>query len=333
MRISFDVIRDELRRILLQEGFTPARAERCATLFAETSLDGVYSHGLNRFPRFVTMIRQGTIDVAAEPVCVEAFGVLERWDGRRGPGNLNAEIAMARTIELARTHGMGCVALRNTNHWMRGGTYGWQAARAGMIGICWTNTNQNLPPWGSREPRIGNNPLIMAVPRAAGAVVLDMALSQFSYGALASYRRQGRRLSVPGGYDAEGRLTDDPGAIEEAGRPLPIGYWKGSGLSILLDMIGALLAAGQPTHRIPNDPLQEAGLTQVFLAFDVSRLFPDGGVDALLDEIVAHLHASAPAEGVDRVYYPGERTLLTRRENRERGIPVDPDIWAAVQAL
>src|SRR5439155_10919673 len=116
---------------------------------------------------------------------------LERWDGRRGPGNLNAYESMARAIAMARDHGIGCVALANTNHWMRGGTYGWQAADAGVIGICWTNTLANLPPWGAAEPRIGNNPLVIAVPRrgSGGAhVVLDMAMSQFSYGALAAYR-------------------------------------------------------------------------------------------------------------------------------------------------
>ena len=75
---------------------------------------------------------------------------------------------MARAIALARAHGIGCVALANTNHWMRGGSYGWQAADAGVIGICWTNTLANLPPWGAADPRIGNNPLVIAVPRAAG---------------------------------------------------------------------------------------------------------------------------------------------------------------------
>ena len=84
-------------------------------------------------------------------------------------------------MEIASVQGMGCVAIANTNHWMRGGSYGWQAADAGVIGICWTNTLANLPPWGAAEPRVGNNPLVVAVPRADGPVVLDMAMSQFSF--------------------------------------------------------------------------------------------------------------------------------------------------------
>ena len=186
MRVSFAELHDTLRRVLLTTGMAADRADLCARLFAEASRDGVASHGLNRFPRFVRMIGRGVVDVHAVPANIASAGALERWDGHLGPGNLNAHASMVRAIELARAHGIGCVALANTNHWMRGGAYGWQAAEAGAIGVCWTNTLANLPPWGSAEPRLGNNPLVIAVPRAEGHVVLDMAMSQFSVGALTS---------------------------------------------------------------------------------------------------------------------------------------------------
>jgi len=168
---------------------------------------------------------------------------------------------MDRAIGLSHERRIGCVALANTNHWMRGGSYGWQAAEAGAIGICWTNTMANLPPWGASDARVGNNPLIIAVPRATGHVVLDMAMSQFSYGALATYRMRGEPLPVEGGFDAEGRLTRDPTAIEASKRPLPIGYWKGSGLALMLDMVGALLSAGCATHQIAADTERETNLS------------------------------------------------------------------------
>src|SRR5258706_1595626 len=205
MRISYQDLYSALVRALAKTGLEPDRAARCARIVADSSRDGVASHGLNLFPRLMTMIRTGVVDVAARPVRVSAQGALERWDGRRGIGNLNAQASMDAAIALARVHGIGCVALANTNHWMRGGTYGWQAADAGVIGLCWTNTLPNLPPWGAATPRVGNNPLVIGVPRAGSAgahVVLDMAMSQFSYGALASYRMRGERLPVPGGFDS-----------------------------------------------------------------------------------------------------------------------------------
>jgi len=331
VRVPYAELYEALLRVLLKLGMEAERACLCAKLFAETSLDGVYSHGLNRFPRFVEMVRRGIVDLQAEPVRVSSEGAIERWDGQMGPGNLNAYRSMQRTIELSREFGVGCVALRNTNHWMRGGSYGWQAAHAGAVGICWTNTMPNLPPWGATDPRIGNNPLVIAVPRPSGHVVLDTAMSQFSYGALASYRMRGEQLPVVGGFDSEGRLTLDPGAIEESGRPLPIGFWKGSGLALMLDMLAALLSGGRSTHEVPADPDLEAGLSQLFLAFNISSPDEEQSSASLVDRIIEHLQM-ASAEG-EKVRYPGERTLETRRLNLERGVPVEPDIWQHVQTL
>jgi 3-dehydro-L-gulonate 2-dehydrogenase len=332
-RLPFEEIQSTLAAILLRLGFSPDRAETCARLFTEATCDGVYSHGVHRFPRFVAMIRNGSIDVAASPERVAGFGGLERWDGRRGPGNLNAHAAMDRAIALSREHGIACVSLANTNHWMRGGTYGWQAADAGVISICWTNTMPNLPPWGGVEPVIGNNPLILAVPRRAGHVVLDMAMSQFSYGALESYRLKGELLPVDGGFDSAGNLTRDPAAIEQSQRPLPVGYWKGSGLSILLDMVAATLSLGNATHQLVADPLRETGISQVFFAIHPAALGDGESADRIADEIVASVNAAKPASPASPVRYPGEQTMRIRAENRSLGIPVNPSVWKEILSI
>jgi 3-dehydro-L-gulonate 2-dehydrogenase len=336
LRIPYQELFDTLLRVLLKLGLKPERAELCARLFAETTRDGVYSHGVNRFPRFVLQIRNGTIDINGSPQLVAATGALERWDGKLGPGPWNAYQSMARAIALCRQHGIGCVGLANTTHWMRGGSYGWQAAEAGVIGICWTNTMPNLPPWGASDARVGNNPLIIAVPRPNGHVVLDMAMSQFSYGALASYRSRGELLPVEGGFDSEGRLTRDAAAIEASHRPLPIGYWKGSGLALLLDLMAALVAGGRGTHQIAPDSDRENHLSQVFVALDPSSLrtigdSPDGPGN-VADEIIASVQMPKQPGGA-RVRYPGEQVLKIRSENMANGIPVEPSIWNQIKAM
>jgi 3-dehydro-L-gulonate 2-dehydrogenase len=332
-RIPFNEVQKALAGVLLKLGFTAERAQACARLFAETTCDGVYTHGINRFPRFVAMVRNGSIDVEAEPRLLARFGALERWDGQKGPGNLNAQAAMERAMALSREHGVGCVSLGNTNHWMRGGSYGWQAAEAGLIGICWTNTMPNLPPWGGTKPCIGNNPLVVAVPREKGAVVLDMAMSQFSYGTLESYKKRGEMLPVDGGFDAEGNLTRDPAAIEQSQRPLPIGYWKGSGLSMVLEMIAAMTSLGKATHQLSTDPLLETGLSQVFLAMNPEALGPSEKLEQIADEIVASVHHCRAAEKGKKIRYPGEQTLRVRAENMKLGLPVEPAVWAQIVAM
>jgi 3-dehydro-L-gulonate 2-dehydrogenase len=325
--VSYDELQTTLAAILRKLGFAEERAQLSARLFADASRDGVASHGLNRFPRFVRGIRGGLVDPRATPTLLSQFGGLERWDGQRGPGNLNAHQAMQRAIELGREYGIGCVGLGNTNHWMRGGNYGWQAADAGFIGICWTNTMPNLPPWGSSDPRLGNNPIIIAVPRKAGHVVLDMAMSQFSYGALESYRLKKQLLPVPGGFNAEGELTRDPAEIEHSQRALPVGYWKGSGIALMLDMIATMLAGGSATHQIPADSERETALSQVFITIDPSKV---GGAQDIVDKIIDDLH-KATASGDSPVRYPGEQVLRIRRENMEHGIPVNTAIWEEVR--
>jgi 3-dehydro-L-gulonate 2-dehydrogenase len=332
MRISYQDLYDCLLAVLIKTGFETDRSALCARLFVDTSRDGVYSHGLNRFPRFMQTIKNGLVDVHARPAMIGSFGAIERWDGRRGPGNLNAYESMERAISLSRKHGMGAVALSNTNHWMRGGSYGWQAAEAGVIGICWTNTMPNLPPWGAREPRLGNNPLVIGVPRSEGHIVLDMAMSQFSYGTLESFRMRGEQLPVAGGFDLNGELTRDPGAIEASGRPLPIGYWKGSGLALMLDMLAALLSGGNATNQIAPDSLKETQLSQVFLAFDL-RLIDRGSANAnVVDQIIKFVQ-KAPASSQEKVRYPGQRTLEIRKQNLAEGIPVEPQVWQQIQEL
>jgi 3-dehydro-L-gulonate 2-dehydrogenase len=330
LRVSYDDLYAALDRAMRRLGMAPDRAAQCARLFAETTRDGVYTHGLNRFPRFCEQVANGSVDVKAEPTRTAGLGAIERWDGHRGIGNLNARACMQRAIDLAKQHGIGGVALGNTNHWMRGGAYGWQAAEQGLAAMCWSNTLANLPVWGATTPILGNNPLIIAIPRASGHVVLDMAMSQFSYGTLAAYSKRGQLLPVDGGFDSAGNLTKDAAAIEASQRALPIGYWKGSGLSLVLDMLAAMLSGGLATHQIPLDPLRESGISQIFLAIDPSSVANPQELAQIAEGILSSLREATPAGPGKPIRYPGEQTLQLREENLRLGVPVDPDIWKQI---
>ena len=332
MRIPFDTLFQQLKKVLLKYHFSEERADVCARLFAEASRDGVYTHGLNRFPRFIQNIRQGLVKVEATPNLMRAIGSIEQWDGQRGPGNLNAYFCMQRAISLAGENGMSVITLRNTNHWMRGGSYGWQAAEAGCIGLCWTNTQPNMPAWGTLDTVLGNNPLIMAIPRKEGHIVLDAAMTQFSFGKLESYRRKGEQLPVPGGFDEKGNMTTDPATIEKSFKGLPIGYWKGSGLSLALDLIVSVLALGKATWQIGQQEA-EYDLSQIFITINLAKVVGEEAAQIHINSIIDNLHQATPIPGNEKVYYPGERTFLTRQENMEKGVPVDAKYWEQVLGM
>ena len=334
MRITFDELVEVFAEKLEKRGVPREDALLAGQILAQNSLDGIYSHGVNRFPRLVSYIDKGYIDPKAKAEKVASFGAYEQWDGHLALGMVSAKIAMDRAIEIAKQYGIGLVAIRNTNHWMRGGYYGWQAADQGLIGICWTNTQPNMPAWVAKDRRIGNNPFVMAVPRKNGEhIVLDSAMSQFSYGKIEMTKFEGKQLPVPGGFDEEGNMTTDPGAIEKTWRVLPVGYWKGSGMSILLDLIAAILAGGNTVTDIGRMTSDEYGLSQVLIAIDPERFNAPGFTEEAINRVIEDVTSSVPATEGKAVRYPGQNSLATRRKNLEEGIPVLDNIWEQISAL
>lgn len=311
-----------------REGVTAARARRLAELYAQASADGVHSHGANRVMQVLGWLRAGEIATPnADPTLISRFGALARYDGGRGFGALNAEYGMDRALDLAMAHGIGCVALRNTTHWGRPGNYGWRAAERGMLGICWTNTEPMMPAWGGGlTAAVGNNPLVFAAPGVDGAhLVLDIAMSQYSWGRLDSHRASGEPLPVPGGVDAAGRPTSDPDEILRRGAMWPMGFWKGSGLALVLDVFAAILADGADTAQLTDG----LGISQVFIALRPETLGA-AAAGAAPQRTRAAIEALAQANPAAR--YPGQAVWAARRESAVAGIAVRDDIWAQILA-
>ena len=244
MRVSFQQLQDEIKRVFVKYGLSEEKAEICARIHTESTYDGIYSHGVNRVSRFADYLQKGWVIAGADPVIEKDCGAIRIINGNLGPGILNALFGADQAMELADKYGIGLVGIKNTTHWMRGGTYGKYVAEKGYVGIMWTNTEPCMPPWGAKECRLGNNPYVMACPGIDGGPVmlLDMAMSQYAYGKLQVTRLAGKKLPFPGGFDKDGNVTDDPGAIEESMRIMPMGYWKGSSFAFMLDILGTVLS-------------------------------------------------------------------------------------------
>jgi 3-dehydro-L-gulonate 2-dehydrogenase len=159
-----------------------------------------------------------------------------------------------------------------------------------------------------------------------------MAMSQYSYGALELSAMKNKMLSVYGGFDAAGKLTKDPAAILASNNPLPIGYWKGAGLSLLLDLLATILSGGLSTHELSKEEV-EYSLSQVFIAIDISRLGKHSVITKTIEEIVNDYHQSMPLDESKKIVYPGERVLQTRKNNLANGIPVLKKVWDEISLL
>lgn len=327
MHIDFQTLSDTLYSILEKGGFARESAQRLATIFSETTFDGVFSHGINRFPRFMDDVLSGTIVPAAVPEKIGGVNGFEQWDGHRGPGILNALTCMERSMELALSYGIGCVGLRNTNHWMRGGTCGWKAAEKGFLFMGWTNTLPNMPPWDGEVATLGNNPFVLAVPHGKTPIVLDMAMSQYSYGKLEWYQKCGIKLPGFGGYDREGNLTRDPSEILETERILPMGLWKGSAMSLVLDLAAAILSGGNTTREIGTLP-EETQLSQVFISVDIEKQLGREQQESLIRDTLEFI-----ALHNEKAKYPGQRSLRNRARHMKEGIEIPDETWEEIMQL
>lgn len=336
MRLSFEEIFEEIRRVFVKYGMSDEKARICARIHTESTYDGIYSHGINRVARFVDYIQKGWVDIHAEPEIEKEFGAIRVINGHMGPGVLNALYAADRAMELADRYGIGMVGLRNTTHWMRGGTYGLYAARKGYVAIMWTNTEACMPPWGGKECRLGNNPFVMACPAGDGSEVLqlDMAISQYSYGKLQVTRLAGQKLPYPGGFDKDGHITDDPGAIEESMRIMPIGYWKGSGLSFMLDILGSVLADGIGAADLDAGTKGSCGgCSQVMILIDPKRTMGEEKMEETIRRAIEYVKSAELSEQGRDITAPGEGRLRFHKEHDEKGIFVDDGVWAELKAL
>ena len=329
LNIQYDKLVETLKKGLIRAGLDDARADQLSRIYAGNSLEGVYSHGVNRYMRFIGEIQSGAVDINAQTEVVSSFGAIEVRDAHFGIGPINAENAMDRAIRLSKEHGIACVAVRNTGHWLRPGRYGWQAANAGVIGICWSNTITNMPAWGAKDPRLGNNPIVFAIPREKGNVVVDMALSQFAFGKLEMAKLSGQQLPMYGGYDENGNLTTDPEQIQKTKRSLPIGYWKGSSMSLALDMMASAVAMGRTTAMIAASGV-ECGLTQMFIAINFRAVADPKKTDEILDSAVDFMLASESVDPKNPVRYPGQNIMKIRARNLENGVPIHEETWNSI---
>ncbi|MGI6226310.1 MAG: 3-dehydro-L-gulonate 2-dehydrogenase [Peptococcales bacterium] len=334
MRIKYEKIQNILTKKLQSRGCSYDQSVEVGREIARNSLEGNYTHGINRFARLIRNIDEGIVIPNVRPTLVSGFEAIERYDGNLGLGVSNALFTMKRAIELAKRYGIGLVALKNTNHWMRAATYGYQACEAGLAGMCFTNTMPNMPTWGAIDSRIGNNPFVMAFPRSNGIhLIVDSAMSQFSYGALELARLEGRTMPIDAGFDESGNLTKDPNQVIKSQRILPMGYWKGAGISFIIDIFASCISVGNSVCEVGKLVGDEHGVSQIFIAINYTAISQEKNVAQILENAIEDLKKSQPIDKNQPIVFAGERMVISKRENESLGIPVDEHIWNEILSL
>jgi LDH2 family malate/lactate/ureidoglycolate dehydrogenase len=335
VRVTAQVARAFCQEVFERAGLPTADAFLVADALIDADLRGISTHGLVRFPVYVTRLKQGLVNARPALRVLRARGATAVLDGDHGFGQVVGAEGMRRAVALAREHGVGLCAIRNGTHL---GALGYVAAMAvphGMIGIIMSITNPVMAPWGGTVPLLGNNPLAVAVPAGdRGSVLLDMACSQVARGNLILASRLGRRIPLTWALDDHGRPTDDPKA-GLAGSLLPMGGHKGAGLALVVAILGGLLA-GSPFGAGCGDIFdmtRPQRFGHLVMAIDIGAFCPAPDFLRTLEEMLAGLKGAPRAEGVEEILVPGEPESRRRQEYLRSGFPINREVLEDARAV
>lgn len=324
--LAVETLTDLVERCFAGAGVDRADAAVVAEVLVYADLRGIDSHGITRVPNYLARVSAGLAGGSERMAAPRADGATARLDAGHALGPAAARRAIDLSVELAREHGLGLVALARATHFGAAGFYARRAATRGMVALVLSNAPRNVAPFGAAEPFVGTNPLALAVPVGRhGEFVLDMSTSVVPRGLIRRAAARGQALAPGMALDAEGRPTTDAAAALE-GSLLPVGGPKGSGLAMGISLLAALLAGGDFDDEMDSmyeDFSRPQNLGQAFLAIDPWRFGDRDAATARLEGLVDRLHALAPAEGFGQVLFAGEDGDLCERERRRAGIPVE----------
>lgn len=316
-------------RIFVHHGVDEGDARVVADHLLTAQMSGHHSHGLVRVPDYVDLVARGKVARKTQvDVVMEGPSVLQ-LDGNHGWGMVIGCRAMEMSMAKARVTGVCVTAVRNASHAGMIGYYAEQAARAGMVGMCFAvgpRSVASMAPWGGTGPVFGTNPLAMGVP--AGALpspVADMATSQVARGKIMVARAEGQAIPPGWAFDALGNPTTDANAAM-AGTMYPLGGHKGYALAVMVDLLCGVLS-GDADYPVPG------GWDKVFLAIDVSFFQPVDQARARVDALARLIKENPHRDGVEEIFLPNEREVRSRARAREEGVPVGAAIYGRLVAL
>ncbi len=317
--------------IMAAAGSAPAEAATIARRLVDSNLVGHDSHGVLRVGKYLEWARDGWLRPNAQPTIVteaDAFAII---DGNRGYGQVVGEFATSLGIAKAARAGIALIGLRNCGHLGRVGDWAEMAAAARQVSLHFLNTSgaQRVAPFGGRDRRLSTNPIAIGVPVEGGEpVILDVTTSTVAEGKLMVAMNKGEQ--VPAGWiiDRDGRPTTDPRDFYDGGALLTVGAHKGSGLSIVTDLLAGAISTGRSSD--PDDPILRNNMLSIYI--DPAVYDPEGAVLREARRFIDWVKASPASDPEQPVLAPGEIERRTRAARRAGGIPIDDKSWGDLVA-
>lgn len=302
-------------------------------LFAE--LRNIKSHGIVRLPTYIERLENGVVNQNAEmkfkDIKTPAVGMLLADNGM---GQLAGYKAMKEAINIARIYGIGMVTVKDSNHFGVASFYSMMASKENMIGLVMTNASPAIAPFGTKTPLLGTNPLTVAVPaHESKPIVLDMSMSTVARGKIRISALQNKEIPMDWGLDVDGNPTSDP---DEAlkGSLVPIGGVKGSGLSLIVDLMTGLLTKTCMTGDVKNitDMSGPSKTSHLFMAINITSFIDVEEYKDDVDKTIEKIKSLTP-KGDNDIYMAGEIEQNIMDERLKKGIPMDVEVVEKLNTL
>jgi len=293
----------------------------------EANLRGVDTHGITRMLcTYVKRMQVGVVNPKTELKVLREHPSTALIDGKNSIGQVVSNVAMRMAIDKAKKTGVAFVATTHSNHYGAAAYWAMMALDHGMIGFSSTNAPAVVAPTGGRTPMLGTNPFAVAIPAGREQpMVLDLATTVVARGRILLYAKQNKPLEPGWAFDELGRPTVDPHAAVK-GLLAPIGGYKGYGIALAIDLLcGVMTGSNYGTHFpgfLADNLKDPTDVGSIFAAINVQSFMDLPDFQAGMDKAIREIKTSTKAEGVKRIYIPGEIEFETKAERLKNGIPI-----------
>jgi LDH2 family malate/lactate/ureidoglycolate dehydrogenase len=334
-RISHQALTEFATAIYMASGVPEANARLAADTLVQADLWGHQSHGVMRLSWYVARLRTGVMSPVAEPELVVDGGALAVMDGHDGMGQVVTARAAGEAIRRAKAHGIGAVAVRNSNHFGTAMYFTLMAPPEGCVAFLSTNASPAMAPWGGRKKMVGTNPWSIAAPAGRYApMMLDIANTGVARGKVYLARQKGLSIPEDWAIDAEGAPTTDPARALE-GIILPMAQHKGYAIATMMDVLSGVLTGSSFGADVagPYQTERRSGCGHLMIALNIEAIQPRAEFDARMEKLVEELKAVPLAKGFDEIVYPGELEARNDAKNRQDGLLLPDDTLTDLRKL
>jgi len=329
VKVKRESIRSLIFQILKSENVDPYASGHVADGLVHASLRGVDSHGIRLMPHYLKALRAGRINPRPQyrfSQISQSTGVLDADDGF---GHAAGMKAVGKAVELAQAAGMGAVAVKHSTHFGAASFFALEISKHKMIGMSFTHADSLIVPTGGTKRFLGNNPICFTAPcEGEEPICLDMATSVITFNRVLQLREEGRLAPQGTGADEAGNETTDPHKILNL---LPVGGYKGYGLSLMVEILCALLSGmpfGPDIPRMYDAPIgDKRNLGHFFMAIRIDAFVKTDVFMHRMRELAKRLRSEPSLASDQSVQVMGDPEKRIARLREERGIPLrDVDV-------